>query len=233
MRHWSGALLCTLALLSVCAGALSAPAPQNIIRARTAVRYDPIARCPDIRPATVDDSPVAVVRFRVGTSGVPSQASVSSPSGVTDLDAAAVNCVLKLRFQPATRLGDAEAIESWQEMAWKAAPAHHDAKQGEAPAAAAGSAPVLTAAAVAAPVAAVSKQPAAPAGHAAPEGAQVQVCVDGAGKLVQEPTLVHSSGDAELDAAALRVARAGSGAYRSPVSPNSAAGCMQLTLQAR
>jgi outer membrane biosynthesis protein TonB len=57
--------------------------------------------------------------------------------------------------------------------------------------------------------------------------------VDGAGKLVQEPTLVHSSGNAELDAAALRVARAGSGAYRSAVSPSSAASCMQLTLQAR
>jgi hypothetical protein len=72
--------MCALALLAVGAGALSAPAPENIVAARTAVRYDPIARCPDIRPATADDTPVAVVRFRVGTSGVPSQASVA-PSG--------------------------------------------------------------------------------------------------------------------------------------------------------
>jgi hypothetical protein len=34
------------------------------------------------------------------------------------LDAAAISCVMKLRFQPATRPGDAVAVESC-EMAWR------------------------------------------------------------------------------------------------------------------
>ena len=43
----------------------------------------------------------------------------------------------------------------------------------------------------------------------------VQVCVDPKGKLLADPTLVASSGKARLDEAALRLARAGSGHYRS------------------
>ena len=43
----------------------------------------------------------------------------------------------------------------------------------------------------------------------------VQVCVDPKGKLLADPTMVTSSGKARLDEAALKLARAGSGHYRS------------------
>ena len=43
----------------------------------------------------------------------------------------------------------------------------------------------------------------------------VQVCVDPKGKLLADPTVVTSSGKARLDEAALKLARAGSGHYRS------------------
>lgn len=45
--------------------------------------------------------------------------------------------------------------------------------------------------------------------------AAVQVCVDETGRLSSEPTLAHSSSNASLDTAALRLARAGSGHYRA------------------
>jgi TonB family protein len=43
----------------------------------------------------------------------------------------------------------------------------------------------------------------------------VQVCVDGSGRLMTNPTLAQSSGSARLDEGALRLARAGSGHYRA------------------
>jgi TonB family protein len=45
--------------------------------------------------------------------------------------------------------------------------------------------------------------------------AAVSVCTDDRGRLTADPTLVHSSGSAGLDQAALRLAKAGSGRYRS------------------
>ena len=45
--------------------------------------------------------------------------------------------------------------------------------------------------------------------------AAVRVCVDGKGRLASAPTLAQSSGIGQLDAAALRLAAAGSGHYRS------------------
>jgi TonB family protein len=52
--------------------------------------------------------------------------------------------------------------------------------------------------------------------HLEEEGlSTVQVCVDPKGKLLADPTVVTSSGKARLDEAALRLARAGSGHYRS------------------
>jgi TonB family protein len=45
--------------------------------------------------------------------------------------------------------------------------------------------------------------------------ADVQVCVDGGGRLTGDPTLQRSSGSARLDQGALALARAGSGHYRS------------------
>lgn len=43
----------------------------------------------------------------------------------------------------------------------------------------------------------------------------VRVCVDDTGRLASAPTLAHSSGSARLDVAALKLAMAGSGHYRS------------------
>jgi len=45
--------------------------------------------------------------------------------------------------------------------------------------------------------------------------ATVGVCVDAAGRLTASPTLRQSSGTAQFDASALRLARAGSGHYRA------------------
>jgi TonB family protein len=42
----------------------------------------------------------------------------------------------------------------------------------------------------------------------------VSVCTDERGRLTAAPTLVHGSGNADLDQAALRLAKAGSGRYR-------------------
>jgi TonB family protein len=49
--------------------------------------------------------------------------------------------------------------------------------------------------------------------------ANVQVCVDSAGHLTAEPTLAQTSGSPRIDAAALNLAKAGSGHYR-PTTEN-------------
>ena len=43
----------------------------------------------------------------------------------------------------------------------------------------------------------------------------VNVCVDGAGRLIGKPTIARSSGSARLDEGALKLATAGSGHYRA------------------
>jgi TonB family protein len=45
--------------------------------------------------------------------------------------------------------------------------------------------------------------------------AAVKVCVDGKGRLASAPAIAQSSGISRLDAAALRLAVAGSGHYRA------------------
>ncbi len=213
MRYGPRAALAALALAAIGIHTASgAPAPDNILQAHPALRFDPASRCSDVRPAGPDDEPVAVVLFQVGSTGVPSKATVKASSGAPDLDAAATNCVLKLRFQPATRMGDGVAIDSWQQMAWKRARVS--------------AGPVLPPPSVATASVAL---PAAPAGAAsAPGTAQVHVCVDAAGSLTTAPTLTRSSGDAGFDQAALQVARSGSGSYRA--GPGTAP-CLQLTLR--
>ena len=88
---------------------------------------------------------------------------------------------------------------SWQKIAWR-----WQRPAGPPVAAAATPAAVVAAGSIAAPVAA------APTAGAT----ELRVCADDAGRLAQAPTLVRSSGDANLDAAAVRIARAGSGNYR-------------------
>jgi TonB family protein len=202
----------------------SQPPKDGIASASIALRYDLTRHCPELRQTALDDPGAAVVVFRVGPSGVPSQPSIRSSSGSPDLDAAASSCVMRLRFNPRVRAGEGSAMESWQQAAWKWAHPSHPNGTAAAP-------PPLPAPAVPAP--AVPATGAATAAAARPAAASVvRVCVDEGGRLAQDPTLVSSSGDAGFDAAALRIARSGSGYYRAAGASGgaTAAGCLQLTL---
>jgi TonB family protein len=212
MRSSLWAPLLCLAMLSVAPAFAQTPSPGDVRPARVAPLY-PVTRCPDVRQTDLDDAAGAVVLVYVGTTGVPSKASLKTSSGSAALDNAALSCVQKLRFLPAMRLGDATAVASWQEIALKAyAPPQRPA----APAAGvAASAPAAAAAPVAAAAGRASGEP-----HT-----DVRVCVDDSGKLTQDPQVTHPSGDAALDTATLSIAKAGSGYYRP-------AGCLQLSIRA-
>jgi TonB family protein len=232
MRHWPFATL-MYAVLITCAPFAAAenapPAPGNALLARFALRYNPETRCPAVRPASPDEKGVAVVLFQVGPTGVPSQASIRASSQSAPLDAAALECVLKLRFQPATRLGDGTAVESWQQMGWK-----WTQQPGSPETSAAATPSAATSAAAAGSVGAVQTSVPAPrsASPRLSHTAEVRACVDRAGKLLNEPTIVHSSGDGGLDAAAVNIARSGSAYYRpSPAAGGGpASGCVDLTI---
>ena len=197
-----------LALRPDVGAAQNAPGPDRVLRARTALRFDPIARCPEVRPAVEEDEVVAVVLFQVGSTGVPARASIKSPSGSEGLDAAAMDCVLKLRFQPATRIGDGVAIDSWQEMAWKRA--RGAAGQNS-----------------------LAMTKALEGAHPSEGTPKVQACVDESGKLAQDPTIIDSSGDPRLDEAAVQIARSGAGYYRPATTSEgkSLSGCVQLAIK--
>ena len=157
---------------------------------------------------------MAVV-FLVNPYGTPSQVHVRAPSAVAGLDAAAVSCVMKLKFQPATRPGDAQPMDSWQQLGLRyAAPARR------APSSASAGAAAGTVALAAG---------ALPAGAPAGGGTSgVHVCTDAAGRLTQDPKVTRSSGDPALDSAAVRIASAGAGNYR-PVGAQ-VSGCAQLSV---
>jgi TonB family protein len=154
-----------------------------------------------------------VVDFWLSSSGAPSHISIRSSSGSNPLDSAAISCVSKLRFSPATTLGSGDPIDSWQQIAltWVS----------RAP---------ETIPTAPAKMAANAKQD--DSGGLA-SNVTVHVCVDEAGKLKQEPTIVHSSGIASLDQAAMRIAASGSAFYRpdTPPSVPPASGCAQLTIK--
>ena len=209
----------SLLALLFSAGLPAAAAPADLLSAHPAVRYDPKERCPDLRVS--DEGEVVAVVFLVNASGAPSQARVRAPSQVPGLDVAAVGCVMKIRFQPATRPGDAQPVDSWQQLSLRyAAPAHGAA----APAATATPAAGVAAAGTAVAAGAVT-------GAASSAGAtsSVRVCTGAAGQLTQDPKVTRSSGDPALDAAAVRVARAGAGNYR-PASGAALSGCAQLSI---
>lgn len=229
-------LACVLLLFareaaSAAQGAPPTP-PASAFEARIALTSNALKRCPALRTASEGDPEVALVVFLVGPSGVPSRPSAVSSSGSQQLDAAAVSCVLKLRFQPATRLGDGTAVESWQQMGWTWAPAGRPTGAATAgPAASDGATPGRpTATAVAAVSDAVEHGVrAVPADH----GAEVRVCVDANGKLTAEPKLTRASGDSQFDAAALNVARSGSGYYRPATADGKPVpGCVRLAISA-
>jgi TonB family protein len=207
-------------LLGATAAAPAATPPPEPLTAHPAVRYDPKDRCPDLRVSDEGDA-VAVV-FLVSAYGAPSQAHVRAPSAVPGLDAAAVSCVMKIRFQPATRPGDAQPVESWQQLWLRYA----------APSQAAAAAPMAPAAPTAGAAAAGTAVTAAAAATGTRSGgatSSVHVCTDAAGQLTQDPQVVHSSGDPVLDAAAVQVARSGAGHYR-PAGGGTLSGCAQVSV---
>ena len=243
---WKRLTLACLGLLSTAGVAVIAvsaegPAltpPASAPLARTAITYNPLRRCPDLRIAGEDDPDFATVIFLVGPSGVPSHPSLVAPSGSQELDAAAMSCVLKLRFQPATRPGDGTAVESWQKIRWKWAPAANrtgataaSQAPGVAPSSAAGGSATLPAASPAGVANAAGdvgeRQHASPAVNRA----EVRVCVDAQGRLTGQPKLTRPSGDPGFDAAAVEVAKSGSGLYRAASGDGkTAGGCLQLAI---
>ncbi|MGP8033693.1 MAG: TonB family protein [Steroidobacteraceae bacterium] len=167
--------------------ARSAPPVPDLVRdADLAIGYDAKGRCPELTHADPQDRSAALVLLLVGPTGVPSRASIKSSSGSQSLDAAALSCVQQLRFLPAVHAGDGNAIDSWQEIAWKWGRFHTE-----------------TAAPAPAATAAIAARP-----------AEARVCLDASGRPMQEPVITRSSGDAGLDAAALNAARsAAPGSY--------------------
>ena len=210
--------LCMLGLLFACGAPVLAPAATaDALTAHPAVRYDPKDRCPDLRVS--DEGDTVVVVFMVNPYGSPSQVHVRAPSGVAGLDAAAVSCVMKLKFQPATRPGDAQPMDSWQQLGLRYATPVHSASTGASASAPAGAAAGTVA------LAAVAPSAGAPAGGGT---SGVHVCTDAAGRLTQDPKVTHSSGDPALDAAAVRIASAGAGNYRPAGAQLS--GCAQVSV---
>ena len=209
MRAWPALTLALALALSV--DTVSAQSsPESATEAHPAWTFNVSSKCPDLHAA--DDGPAAVVVFFVSDFGAPSQVSIQTSSGTPALDEAAVKCVQKLKFQPRTRLGDGAPVGSWQKIGWR----------WQRPAA---GAPLTAAAAPAAVVAAASA--------AAPGATELRVCADDAGHLTQAPSIVRSSGDASLDAAAVKIARAGSGNYRPApgVGGKPASGCATLSIR--
>ena len=109
------------------------------------------------------------------------------------MDAAALRCVTRLRFQPAARPGDAQPVDSWQRISLRWVAIAHAAAGATA------------------------------SSHAATGTTAVRVCADAAGVLAQDPVVTRSLADAARDAAALRIATAGSGNYRPASATGTAA----------
>jgi len=254
-QHRVVTLTCTLLLLGQVPTGVAADTPPagNIWPAHPAALFDPASRCPQLQQASPEDAAATLVLFQVSPSGRPSHASVKASSSDEKLDEAAVSCVMKLRFQPPTLLGEGTPITSWEQIAFKWAPpptrrseAVAAAGQQGSAAPAVGAATGAVAVGAATGAVAVGAATGAVAGGAAVAGigatsaaavhsggrkTEVHVCVDAAGKLTQAPTISRPSGDAAFDAAALSVARAGSGSYRAANADGKAVpGCVNLAL---
>jgi TonB family protein len=236
MRNLLGVLGVTLTclVLSVRAdisAAQTKPVPDNPLPAQTSLGFNARTRCPDLRIA--DEGTIAVVVFWLPSGGAPSRISIKSSSGSKALDSAAISCVSRLRFAAATRLGDGEPIDSWQQIGFRWA------DQGNADATRAMSSQNLISGSSRAsePVVGAPPQTAADARQDDSGGqansVTVHVCVDKTGRLQQDPTIVRSSGTASLDQAALRIAASGSAYYRPDTSSNGppVSGCAQLEIK--
>jgi TonB family protein len=202
------------------------PGPASVSLAHPALRFDPIRKCPDLRIA---EDGAAVVLFQVGATGVPSHASIKSSSGSDALDTAAMNCVLKLRFQPAVRAGDGVAVDSWQEASWRWATLREQHREGTASRASSQGDPKAIALVAAKENDASARPDSTPAQEAKVE---LHVCSDVAGKLARDPTIIRSSGDPGIDEAAIAIANSGSGYYRPATTSGGkpVSGCAQLAI---
>jgi TonB family protein len=200
----------------------AAPAAKDVRAARLGWGSEPAKRCPELRQSVAEEGAVAVVQFMVGPTGVPSQASIHSSSGSAGFDAAATSCVLKLRFQPATRFGDGEAVQSWQQFAlkWEGAVSAPQAARCE-PAGSAQNSVV---------VAEVNEGATADRNQSGPSTtrAGVCVCVDETGRVLQAPVLTSSSGNAGVDKAALELSSATHYRPTTSASGQPAAGCFRF-----
>jgi TonB family protein len=233
MYNWLRAtLICVV--LSVPPGihaAQTPPVPANPIWAQTFLGFNAKSRCPDLRIA--DEGTIAVVLFWLPHGGAPSQISIKSSSGSDALDSAAISSVSRLRFAPATSLGDGEPIDSWQQIGlrWAIQGNADQAREMTSQNPSSGASRATEPSAGAPPQIAVN-------GRQNDSGSQansvtVHVCVDETGRLQQEPTIVHSSGNASLDQAAVRIAASGSAYYRPATSSNGppVSGCAQLAIK--
>jgi TonB family protein len=190
-----------------------------------------------------DEGTIAVVVFLVGSSGVPSQASIRTSSQSKDLDDAALECVMKLRYSPTVRAGEGVAIDAWHQLGWRWTQAPQAQGAATTSAATTGAAPTAvaagagTAGAALAGGAAAASVTGAAATASGPQSAvtpvELRVCADDAGRLMQDPTIVHSSGNPGLDQAAVRIAKSGSGNYRpaSTLNGRPVSGCAQLSIR--
>ena len=231
MHNWLGVTLACV-VLSVRADISAAETqPVTYIHAQTSLGFNPNTRCPDLRIA--DEGTIAVIVFWLPRNGIQSQISIKSSSGSNALDSAAISCVSKLRFASATRVGDGEPIDSWQQIAFRwanqgnadetrAMPSQNPSSGGSR-----SSEPIARA-----PAQIAAKATAEDFGGQA-DSVTVRVCVDETGRLEKDPTIVHSSGMTSLDRAAVRIAASGSAYYRPDTSSNGppVSGCVQLAIK--
>jgi hypothetical protein len=127
---------------------------------------------------------------------------------------------MKLKFQPATRVGDGVPLESWQAIAWRWV-----SRPGQVSAAQSQNASAVVATPVAAGAARTQDAPF--------REVELRVCSDATGKLLQDPSVIHSSGDPGLDEAAVKIAKSGSGNYRPATASlgKPVSGCAQLAIK--
>ncbi len=212
--------LCAMA----CAPGTAALAATAFPPAHPAWLVNVASRCPELRIADDEAIAPAVVTLMVSAGGVPSQARIERSSGSADLDAAALACTTKLRFQPLTRMGDGVPIDAWQQISWRWA-------RNAAGASAAATAPAVAPPAPAAPLAVSAGTTAAGAAgeRSGARTAAVRVCSAAAG-AAPEASLTRSSGDAASDQRALGMARSALRADAAAV-PGAAPGCIGMTFR--
>src|ERR1700723_1889055 len=117
MHNWLGVTLACVVLSARADMSAGETHPVSYIRAQTSLGFNPNTRCPDLRIA--DEGTAAVIVFWLPKNGIQSKISIKSSSGSNALDSAALSCVSKLRFASATRVGDGEPIDSWQQIAFR------------------------------------------------------------------------------------------------------------------